>query len=249
MKKILFLLFFITSFLGAQTAEQLFENANKLYQENKFEDAITVYEEIEAQGVISSELYYNIGNCFYKLNKVAPTIYNYEKALKLDPLNEDARNNLIFAKRLTIDKIGEVPQSFLQKINKNHLQKLSYNQWAIVVVIFSFLGAILFLLYYFSDIPWIKRFFFTTSSIGFILLIASIFITYNQYNLEKNTIEAIVFSEVAEVKSEPLESSSEAFTLHEGTKVLVLDEVDNWKKIKLSDGKTGWILSKEIKTV
>lgn len=249
MKKLLLLLLFMTSFLEAQTVEQLFENANKLYQENKFEEAIKVYEEIEAQGAISSALYYNIGNAYYKLNKVAPTIYNFEKALQLDPLNEDARNNLIFSKRLTLDKIEEVPQSFLQKINKNYLQKLSYNQWAIVIVVFSFLGAILFLLFYFSDVPWRKRLFFTTSIISFILLIAAVIITINQYDLEKNTIEAIVFAEVVEVKNEPLSSSSEAFTLHEGTKVFVLDEVDNWKKIKLADGKIGWILSEKIKTL
>jgi len=249
MKKILVLLFFITSYLGAQTAEQLFENANKLYQENKFEEAIKTYEEIEAKGVISSEIYYNIGNAYYKLNKVAPTIYNYEKALKIDPLNEDARNNLIFSKRLTIDKIEEIPQSFLQKMNKNYLQKLSFNQWAIVTIVFSFLGAVFFLLFYFSYISGRKRFFFTTSIISFILLISSVIITFNQYHLAKNNVEAIIFSETVEVKNEPLASSSEAFTLHEGTKVSVLDEVDAWKKIKLADGKIGWILSEEIKVI
>jgi tetratricopeptide (TPR) repeat protein len=249
MKKILVLLFFMTSYLEAQNVEQLFENANKLYQENKFEEAIKTYEEIEAKGVISSEIYYNIGNAYYKLNKVAPTIYNYEKALKIDPLNEDARNNLIFSKRLTIDKIEEIPQSFLQKMNKNYLQKLSFNQWAILTIAFSFLGAVFFLLFYFSDISGRKRFFFTVSIISFILLISSVIITFNQYHLAKNNVEAIIFSETVEVKNEPLASSSEAFTLHEGTKVSVLDEVDAWKKIKLADGKIGWILSEEIKVI
>lgn len=247
MKKILFLLIFISSFLKAQTADELFEDANNLYKENKFEEAIKLYQEIENQKVISSELYYNIGNAYFKLNKVAPTIYNFEKALKLNPLNKDAQNNLIYAKRLTIDKIKEVPLTFLQKINKNYLQKLSYNQWAIAVIIFSILGSILFLLFYFSDSPTIKRFFFTTSSISFILLITLFIITVNQYNFEKNTVEAIVFAEVVAVKNEPLSSSSEVFALHEGTKVVVLDAVDNWKKIKLADGKIGWILAKEIK--
>lgn len=249
MKKILFLWLFIAPLVTAQTADDLFKKANALYQENNFEEAIKTYEEIEAQGLNSSELYYNIANCYYKLNKVAPTIYNYEKALKINPLNEDAQNNLVFAKRLTIDAIEEVPKSFLQKLNENYLQKLSYNQWAIVVVCFAFLAGILFLCYHFSNTPLRKRFFFTTSVLSFIALIATIFITYHQYNLEKTTVEAIVFTEVLIVKSEPLDSASEAFTLHEGTKVSVLDTVDKWTKIKLLDGKIGWTVSDNIRTI
>ena len=122
MKKILFFLLFVSTVITAQTADELFQKANALYQENKFEEAIKMYEKIETKGVTSSALYYNIANCYYKLNKVAPTIYNYEKALKINPLNEDALNNLVFAKRLTIDAIEEVPKSFFQKLNKNYLE-------------------------------------------------------------------------------------------------------------------------------
>ena len=247
MKKFLFLFLLISSFLNAQTTDELFQKANALYQESNYFEAIETYKKIEANNEISSELYYNLGNCYYKLNKVAPTIYNYEKALKLNPLNQDAANNLVFAKRLTIDNIEEVPKSFLQKFNKNYLQKLSYNQWAVIAVLFSFMVAILFLLFYFSNTPSKKRFFFTTSIICFLFLIVSLFITFNQYNLEKNTIEAIVFAEKTEVKNAPTVNSEDVFTLHEGTKVFVLDEVDDWKKIKLADGKIGWILSERIK--
>ena len=83
-------------------------------------------------------MYYNLGNSYYKLNKVGPTIYYYEKALKLNPLNDDVKNNLVFAKRLALDNIEELPKTIFQKFNKNYLQKLSYNQWAIVVVVFLF---------------------------------------------------------------------------------------------------------------
>jgi tetratricopeptide (TPR) repeat protein len=249
MKKILFLLLLISGFSKAQTANDLFKKANELYKEGGYLEAIETYEKIEDSLLVSSELYYNIGNCYYKLNKVAPTIYNYEKALQLDPLNLDASNNLVFAKRLTIDNIEEVPKSFLQKFNKNYLQKLSYNQWAIVAVLFSFLVTVLFLLFYFSNIPSRKRFFFTTSILSLLLLIVSLFITYNQYTLEKNTIEAIIFAEETPVKNAPTINSEDVFTLHEGTKVLVLDEIDEWKKIKLADGKIGWILSENLKVL
>lgn len=247
MKKIVFLLLMIANFVTAQNTQELFSNANDLYKNNKFEEAIELYKKIESQGFISSEIYYNLGNSYYKLNKVGPSIYYYEKALKLNPLNEDVKNNLVFAKRLALDNIEELPKTVFQKLNKNYLQKLSYNQWAIVVVVFSILGSLLFLLYYFAHAPAKKRFYFVTSSISFLLLIISFLITYNQYSYAQNNKEAIVFAEKSEVRNAPTLNSEEVFVLHEGTKVLVLDVVDNWKKIKLADGKLGWIIADEVK--
>lgn len=249
MKKIVFLFLMVANFANAQTSSNLFETANNLYKEGKIEQAIETYKKIESQNLISAELYYNLGNCYYKLNKVGPTIYNYEKALKLDPLNEDVINNLIFAKRLALDNIEELPKSLLQKFNANYLQKLSYNQWAIIVIILSFLGSILFLLFFFADSSSRKRLYFISSILSFLLLIITTFITYNQYNKSKNTIEAIIFSEKTEVKNAPTLNSEDVFTLHEGTKVFVLDAVDNWKKIKLADGKVGWIVANELKEI
>ncbi|MCI2229973.1 SH3 domain-containing protein [Polaribacter sp. MSW13] len=247
MKKIVFLFLMIASSITAQSVDSLFTTANNLYKNGEFEKAIKKYKEIESQDLVSSELYYNLGNSYYKLNKVGPTIYYYEKALKIDPLNEDVKNNLVFAKRLALDNIEELPKTILQKFNQNYLQKLSYNQWAITVVLFSFIAAILFLFFYFANTPSKKRFYFVTSIISFFLLISSFFITYNQYQFSKNNIEAIVFAEKTEVRNAPTLNSEEVFTLHEGTKIYVLDAVDNWKKIKLADGKLGWIIAEEIK--
>jgi len=202
---------------------------------------------IESLDLVSSELYYNLGNSYYKLNKVGPTIYYYEKALKLNPLNQDVKNNLVFAKRLALDNIEELPKTVLQRFNKNYLQKLSYNQWAVVVIVFSVLASLLLLLFYFADVPSRKRFYFATSIFSFILLVTSLFITYNQYNFSKKNKVAIVFAEKTAVRNAPTLNSEEVFTLHEGTKVIVLDAIDNWKKIKLADGKLGWIISAEIK--
>lgn len=247
MKKIFFLVLIIANTISAQNADDLFSSANDLYKNEKFEKAIERYKEIESQGLISSELYYNLGNSYYKLNKVGPSIYYFEKALKINPLSEDVKNNLVFAKRLSLDKIEELPKTVFQKFNINYLQQLSYNQWAIVVIVFSVLGSLLFLLFYFADTPFIKRFYFVTSSVSFILLITALIITFNQYSISKNNTEAIVFVEKVEVRNAPTFNSEEVFTLHEGTKVLVLDAVDNWKKIRLADGKIGWIISEKVK--
>ncbi|AQS94400.1 hypothetical protein BXQ17_10140 [Polaribacter sp. BM10] len=247
MKKFLFLLLLIASSLAAQSIDSLFNSANELYRSGNYDKAIESYKQILEQDAISDELFYNLGNSYYKLNKVGPSIFYYEKALQLNPLNQDVKNNLVFAKRLALDNIEEVPKTFLQKFNANYLQKLSYNEWAIVTIVFVLLSAILFLLFYFAYTPTKKRFFFTLAIISFILFVAVISITYNQYNFSKNTKEAIVFATKTEVRNAPTLNSEEVFTLHEGTKVIVLDAVDNWKKIKLADGKIGWIISDEIK--
>ena len=248
MKKLAILLFLLVSFNTlAQNTNDLFSNANSLYKEGNYDEAIKLYKQIESQNIASSELYYNLGNCYYKLNKVAPTIYNYEKALQLNPLNEDAKNNLILAKRLTLDRIEALPKSVFQKFNKNYLQKLTYNAWAIVTVVISFIASILFLLFYFAYSPNKKRLYFSTSIISFLLLIISITITYSQYSQSKNTVEAIIFTEEISIKNEPISNSDDVFSLHEGTKVFILDSVDNWKKIKLADGKIGWTQSKNLK--
>ncbi|MGG6229456.1 SH3 domain-containing protein [Tenacibaculum sp. SDUM215027] len=246
-KLVIYLFLFVSTVTLAQNANELFLSANSLYKEGKYEEAIKLYEQIEDENLISSEVYYNLANSYYKLNKIAPTIYNYEKALQLDPLNEDAKNNLIIARRLTLDRIEALPKSVLQKFNKNYLQKFTYNTWAIITIVLSFIASILFLLFYFAYTPNKKRTYFTTSIISFLLLTTSLIITYTQYNQAKKNIEAIIFIEEVPVNNEPTDNSNDIFTLHEGTKVNVLDSVDNWKKIKLADGKIGWVKTEILK--
>ncbi len=246
MKKIFFLFLFISSVFFAQEPEKLFSDANALYKDAKYNEAIKLYEQIVKTDLVSSELYYNLGNSYYKLNKVGPSIFNFEKALQLDPLNQDAKNNLVFANRLSLDRIEEVPKTFLQKFNEKYLSIFTYEGWAVVCILFSVFGAVLLLLYFFSDASGIKRMFFSTSIISFILLIVSLCVAYNQYNKKANKIEAIVYATEASVKSEPTKSANEAFMIHEGTKVLVLDTVDDWKKIQLIDGKIGWLKANNI---
>ncbi|MFC4267832.1 tetratricopeptide repeat protein [Polaribacter marinivivus] len=246
MKKILILLLLIANVLNAQDEQKIFESANEMYRQQNYEKAIEYYKFLEKYNLISSELFYNLGNSYYKLNKVGPSIYYYEKALKLNPLNKDVQNNLVFARRLALDNIEELPKTVFQKLNSRYLQKLSYNQWAIVSIVFCVLGSLLFLLFYFSNQPRSKRTFFITSLISFLFLIISLTITYNQFSYFKNNKVAIVFAEETEVRNAPSLNSEEVFTLHEGTKVIVLDTIDDWKKIKIADGKIGWIIANDI---
>ncbi len=247
MKRLLYIFLFVTSSTFTQSNTEIFNIANELYKNENYIEAIEKYKKIESSGYISSELYYNLGNSYYKLNKVGPSIYYYEKALLLNPTNEDVKNNLVFAKRLALDNIEELPTTVFQKFNKKYLQQLSYNKWAMISVLFCFLGCMFFLFFYFSIQSSKKRLFFIVSSFSFLLLLVSCIITYNQYLFQLNNKEAIIFAESTEIRNAPTLNSEEVFKLHEGSKVIVLDSIDNWKKIKIADGKQGWIISSEIK--
>ena len=137
MKRILLPILFVFSLSWAQTTEERFSSGNGLYKDGAFEKAVEHYLSIEEEGLESADLYFNLGNCYYKMNMVAPSIYYFEKALKLDPLHEDAQFNLAFAKRMTIDIIEEIPKTFLQRFSENVIQKLHYDTWAIIAVIAS----------------------------------------------------------------------------------------------------------------
>ena len=88
-----------------------------------------------------------------------------------------------------------------------------------------------------------------TSILSFLLLLITLFFTVKEYRYSNTTVEAIIFSKETSINNARTDNSEKIFTLHEGTKVLVLDTVDNWKKIRISDGKTGWIISDKIKTL
>jgi tetratricopeptide (TPR) repeat protein len=245
-KIVLLLAFFTITFVVPQDINELFSKANDAYKNGEFQKAIELYEQIATTGNVSADLYYNLGNSYYKINKVGPSIYNYERALQLDPSHQDTKNNLVFAKRLSLDRIEDLPKSIFQTIKATYFDVFSFNQWAIISVFFSFLAAFLFLLYYFAHNPASKRFYFSTSIISTILLIFTFFITLHQYNTSSKAKEAIVYASEVSVKNEPIKNADEAFIIHEGTKVVILDQVDDWKKIKLADGKIGWLKNYEI---
>lgn len=250
MKKIVCIIILMFSLVAySQEVNKLFAEGNTFYKEENYTRALGVYLAIEEQGMESDDLYFNIANCYYKMNKVAPAIYYYEKALKVNPANADAKANLAFAKRMTIDVIEELPKTFLQRFSANIIQKLPFDTWAIMAVIASFLASLLFLLYYFSTSSTKKLFYFNTSIFAVFIMIVTVFFAYNNFKTVQKDRVAIIFSPKVEIMNAPSASSDEIFELHEGTKVIVLDKLDNWKKIKIADGKTGWIYADALKEI
>lgn len=249
MKQIIYSIFFIFSSVCFAQNTSLFEQGNALYNEGDYEQAILKYKAILENGEHSAALYFNLANAHYKLSHIAPSIYYYEKALQLDPNDKEIKNNAAFAKNMTIDAIGSVPEVGLSKITKNLTNTFSFDTWAKISIASILLFVLVFLSYYFAYSTVKKRLSFVASMTFLIITCATLSLAFHKYNLDKLDRPAIVFVQESQVKNEPNLRSSEAFVLHEGTKVQILDTVNNWKKIKLSDGKTGWISKEDIKAL
>ncbi|MFV8324624.1 tetratricopeptide repeat protein [Flavobacterium sp. ZS1P14] len=246
MKKLLYILLFSTQIFFAQNG---FEKGNAYYEKGKYEEAVTAYESVLKDNKYSSELYFNLGNAYYKLNKVAPSIYNYEKALVLNPNDSECINNLKFAQKRTIDEIKMVPKVGFGKLVRDFTGIYHYNTWAWISAGLATSFLLFFLGYYFSEATVLKRIFF----FGMFVLIFLILISISSAIFEKSHFDtekpAIVFAEIADVKSEPRNGGQAIFVLHEGTKVYVEEIIGKWKKVQLTDGTEGWIDSSAIKEV
>ena len=226
---------------------KLFDEATTAYNSGEYEKAIELYTDILDNGEHSTAVYYNLGNSFYKLNKIAESIYYYEKALLLSPDDEEVKTNLSYAQNMTLDAIDTMPETGLSKLYKSITGKLTFDQWAYIAIAFMFLFVLLYILFYYANLSIAKRWSFIGSILALFICIVAIVFAYIQRRDFKDLQPAIIFAEESSIKSEPNASSQQIFVIHAGTKVNVLDQLDEWNKIKLADGKTGWIQKNELK--
>lgn len=245
-KKLLYFLLLFASLLSAQNG---FEKGNALYRKEQYAEAAAAYENVLKTKKHSAELYFNLGNAYYKLNKVAPAIYNYEKALLLAPNDQDIKTNLKFAHKMMIDEVKEVPKVGFRKIVADFTSVFSYNGWAWLAVSCAVGFLLFFCGYYFSATTLVKRLFFFGMIVLAVVILLSIFAAIFEKGRYESERPAIVFAAAAPVKGEPKSSAAEEVVLHEGTKVFVLESLDNWRKVELPDGATGWMESSAIKEV
>jgi tetratricopeptide (TPR) repeat protein len=233
--------------LGFAQNDTIFDQANTLYNEGKYAEAIDKYESILNSDMHSTELYFNLGNANYKLNNIAPSIYYYEKALMLSPNDKEIESNLTFAKNMTIDAIDNIPKVGFSRLINNVVNKYSTDIWAKIAVVGVILFVLLFLIYHFAYTSYRKRLAFVISIISLFVACFSVVMAFQKERLVKKDNPAIVFVQESRVKSEANQISEEVFRLHEGTKVQVLETFEDWKKIQLTDNSTGWIPSGDIK--
>jgi tetratricopeptide (TPR) repeat protein len=243
------ILFWSANTLFAQNIDSIFQKANENYRKGTYEQALVQYHKIDSLEAFSSDLYYNMGNSYYKLNQIGSSIFYLEKALLTDPGHEDAKHNLIFANRMRLDKFEQLPKSLFQKVNERIIYPFHYNTWAWISVFFAMLTATFFLRYYFTTNTIKKRLFFTSSIFSLLFFVVVLSFTFKAKYHNEHYRFAVLFDSVVSVKSEPNHTASESFQLHEGTKVQILEDLDDWQKIRIPDGKVGWLLSETSKEV
>jgi len=234
---ILSILFCLKNFANEST----FKQANEEYNKGNYTKAITLYDSIISNNLESSELYYNLGNCYYKTQDWANTVWHYEKSLKLNPNNYNAIYNLQLTKIKIKDQIEALPEIFYKKWWKNFTSLTTTKIWQILLIISIWVILIHQL---------IKRIFnyknIYLSYLLNILLIILLCATYSS-NLQYNKKEAVIFSKSVIVNSAPTVNSTNLFSLNSGTKIEVIDKIGDWINIKIINGNIGWIKESDCK--
>lgn len=244
---LLSLLTVTTTVVAQASMEPLFEQGNTAYNEGDYQKAISLYEQTFKMGQHSAALYFNLGNAYYRLNKVAESIYYFEKAKQLNPKDEDIQINGAFAQNMTIDAIENLPESQIAQFQKSLFGIFSFSTWSLltVVLLWIFLG--LFLGYLFFKSVQLKRSFFFSAMLVLLVFTTSFFVTFTIDQQNKNIQYAILFSDQIDIWSEPNLQGDLLFTLHEGTKVQLLDKLQEWQKIRIANGSEGWIRNASLR--
>jgi len=240
MKKITLLIFLCVS-LNSIADQPLLTKANTAYASDSITKAIALYDSILASGKESSELYYNLGNCYYKNKDWANAIWYYEKSLQLTN-NEQAKENLALTKLKIIDRIEALPQLFYKKWWTSTQELLNTKHWQYLAILSIFLALLFGTLNKLLNKNTKKYYIlFLTSALLLFLISGSSY----QNKIAKK--EGIIFSSVVVVNSAPTSNSTELFTLHSGTKLEITDRISDWIHIKIANGNSGWILQNSVK--
>lgn len=230
---------------SAQSAEQLFAAANEAYQAKSYEQAVENYESVLAQGLVSTELHYNLGNAYYRNEQLGKAILHYEKALILSPNDADIKKNLAIAEQQKQDEISTLPPFFLTQWWNSLSSTFSSTVWAILTILFLWGSALGWALWIMGKTRESRKKGFTTGIVILILTLLPLSLAWNRLQQETNSQQAIITAKETVLRSAPDGESQEIFPLHEGTKVQLLDKIDTWHKVKLGDGEQGW-LSEEV---
>ncbi|HRC32084.1 MAG TPA: tetratricopeptide repeat protein [Bacteroidia bacterium] len=250
--KRVFIFFLLALWLGHEVmaAEtKLFEQANTFYKNKNYNKAIELYKKIIAKDNASAAVYFNLGNAYYKTSETGLAILNYERALKLQPNDDDIEYNLKLANMQTTDKIEPVPQVFYQRWWTSLITAISLSKRTLVSIILAWLSCIFFIAYLFIRNMQLKKIMFALALMLFAGLCVNAFLASQQYQQVNQKRFAIILATNPYIKSSPDEKSASLFMLHEGTKVEVLDELIGWKKIRIANGNVGWIAADALEQI
>lgn len=237
----------------------LVEMADSAYSSDDFATAAQLYNEaIDSLGT-SSELYYNLGNTYYRMGKPGKAVASYERALRLDPTNTDARANLEFVNSRLIDRPGERGTLFGNMTDKAALS-LHYNTWAWLALgaFVVFLGAVA--LYLFCPVVvWRKVGFFGGFAV-LIFTVAAVILALRGASVSTASDKAVIIAPSTILSTSPRtprDRSEEAILLHEGTTMLVIDSVSSrtdsvktvWVDVQIDNSHRAWIRRDAIEII
>lgn len=244
-----FLLFILLLPMYLCVSAQSTQQADLAYRDGNYELAEQLYSQLLSQGYQSSDLYYNLGNTYYRLRRLGPSILNYERALRLDGNHADAQHNLAFVRLQTVDKIEPIPQVFFVRWFQGLQQCLPATTWGILGISCFVLLLLFFLMYVFSTRPALRK---TGFSVAMVLLLCTVVFTHlaiSRQHSEESCENAIVMVPTLTVKSTPDKSGTDLFVLHEGTKVNIKSSLSGWYEVSTADGNTGWLLANTIEII
>ena len=223
--------------------------ADSSYVRGQYQQAITQYEALLKQGA-SADLYYNLGNAYYRTENIPEAVLNYERALLLSPGDRDIRFNLQIARSKTFDKIVPESEMFFVTWYRSLVSMMSVDAWARTALVSLAITIILLLVYLFSERIWLRKAGFFGGVALLLLFVGANIFAWQQKKDLLNRKGAIIFAPSVTVKSTPAANGTDLFILHEGTKVVITDgSMKEWKEIRLADGKEGWIESKHIRVI
>ena len=230
--------------------DSLWNAGVEAYTNGDYASALKDWQDVQATGLMSKELYYNLGNAYFKDGQIAPAILWYERALRLDPSDDDVRYNLEYARALTQDRIDEVPELFFKQWGRAICYLLPSNAWAVIGLIFLAITVTLVLLFLLGSTPGRRKMgFFAAIVTCLIALLGWQFAQWQRQEAQRQDL-AIVMRPVSSVKSSPSPSGAkDLFILHEGTRVRILDNVSGYSQIEIADGRQGWIPVGEIEVI
>lgn len=250
--KHIFLLFSLMALLAVNAAAQQdnrLHKANQLYADGDFENAIEVYEDVLKSGMEAPQVYYNLGNAYYRKGLLPAAILNYERALLLAPQDKDIRYNLNLAYGQITDKIEPVGVFFITRWFANFRNSTDSDTWAIVSIITFLLFLTGLLFYFFSKTSSFRKIAFFLTLFSFLISVTTLAFSNHQKQRLVNRDRAIVFSPSVTVRSAPEASGTELFVIHEGTKVKILQRINTWLEVELQDGSIGWMHEEHLEII
>ena len=223
--------------------------ADSSYVEEHYQQAAQQYEQLLKQGV-SAELYYNLGNCYYRMDNMTHAVIAYERALLLSPGDKDIRFNLQMARSKTIDKITPESEMFFVTWYRALVNIQSVDAWARLALIALALAIVLALAYLFAERIWLRKVGFFGALALLVVFVVSNLFAWQQKKAIDHPTGAVIISSAVNIKSTPSKNGTDLFILHEGTRVTITDRsMRDWREVRVGDGKQGWLETKDLEEI